>query len=150
MPRTGRAANRVVAPLLASRAHHLLSFRLMLLRYAGRRTGRRYTIPVAYTWCGDGEVLATSDRPVWAVNLVGGEPVRLRIRGRWYDATPTVVTEPAAVAEELTELVRHRPRAAGALRIGLPRFRSPTPEELRRVAGRVLVARFKLIGPSNR
>lgn len=148
--RNGRAANRVIRPLLDSPLHPLLSFRLMLLRYTGRRSGREYTIPVAYSRWGDGEVIATSRRPVWAVNLRGGQPVQLRIRGRWYQATPTIVTEPDAVAEQLGDFVRAvGPRAAGMLRIGLPRLRQPTPQELRAVASKHLLARFRLVdGPS--
>jgi hypothetical protein len=55
-----KAANMVVRPLLRSRLHGVLSSRLMLLDYTGRKTGRRYTFPVGYFPWDDGAVLAFS------------------------------------------------------------------------------------------
>ena len=40
-----KTANKLVRPLVRSRLHQLLSWRLMLLDYTGARTGWRYTFP---------------------------------------------------------------------------------------------------------
>ena len=45
--------NPVVRTLLRSPAHRLLSGSLLLLDYTGRRSGRRYVLPVAYAAAGD-------------------------------------------------------------------------------------------------
>jgi hypothetical protein len=43
-----RFANQVIRPLLESPFHSLLSGRLMLLRYTGRKTSRLITLPIGY------------------------------------------------------------------------------------------------------
>ncbi|MER5772348.1 PNPOx family protein [Streptomyces sp. NPDC001985] len=144
-----RAANRVIRPLLGSRLHAPLSRRLMLLEYTGHRSGRHYTVPVGYRRWGDAgdEVIATSIGTSWPVSLRGGQPVRLRLRGRWHTAKPTIVERPDEVAALLGELAdRQGPAAAAALRVGLPRDRVPTPEELLLAGTRVRVGRFRLTG----
>jgi hypothetical protein len=49
--------------VLGSRAHRLLSGRLLVLEYRGRRTGRRYRIPLRYAETGEGELVAVAVRP---------------------------------------------------------------------------------------
>lgn len=144
-----RAANRIVRPLLMSPLHVLVSRRLMLLEYTGRRTGTRYRIPVAYRpWGEEGEeVLATSVGTSWPANLRGGRPVRLRLRGRWLTAESRVVEDPAEVADLLGDLAaRQGPRAVAALRVGLPGDRQPTRDELLLAGSRVRVGRFRFTG----
>ena len=78
-----RSGNRVIALLLRSSAHPLLSRQLTLITITGRRSGREHTFPVAYKQ--DGEHLAIPvmwpERKLWWRNLRGGAPVRLRHRG---------------------------------------------------------------------
>jgi len=78
-----RSGNRVVALLLNSSAHPLLSRQLTLITVTGRRSGREHTLPVAYRQ--DGEHLRIPvmwpERKLWWRNLRDGAPVRLRHRG---------------------------------------------------------------------
>ena len=79
-----RTLNRITRPLLRSPAHSVLSDRLLLLTFTGRKTGRRYTIPMNYTERGDTIVLVPQapERKTWWRNLRGeGAPVRVRLRG---------------------------------------------------------------------
>ncbi len=146
-----RLVNRVVRPLLRSPLHPLLSRRLMLLSYTGRRSGRTFTIPVGYFPAGDGDLLATSTQPTWAVNLRDGRTVRLRIRGQWHEATPTVIEDPAAVADLLEQLgQRLGPAALASMRLGMPADRQPTPDELSTAASRIRAVTFALRSDSPR
>jgi hypothetical protein len=141
-----RAANRVIVPLLSSPLHGLASHRLMLLEFAGLKSGRQYVIPVAYYDWAAGEVLAISTRPTWPRNLRGGQPARLCIRGRWHQAKPTIVEDADGVAAVLNEFVaRFGPKATAKLRLGLPVDRAPSAAELVVVAGRAKVGRFHLV-----
>ncbi len=76
--------NRFVTAALRSPGHGLLSRRLVLLGYEGRRSGRRFEIPVGYTETADGlEVLVGHpERKRWWRNFAEPRPVELLLRGR--------------------------------------------------------------------
>jgi hypothetical protein len=80
-----RAINPLVKSLIRSPLHWPASRRLALITYTGRRSGRRYTIPVGYEMA-DLHVTITvgsPDRKVWWQSLTGtGAPVELVVRGR--------------------------------------------------------------------
>jgi hypothetical protein len=80
-----RAINPLVRLLIRSPLHWLASRRLALISYTGRRTGRRYTIPVGYQMA-DLQVTITvgsPDHKVWWRSLTGtGASVELVVRGR--------------------------------------------------------------------
>jgi hypothetical protein len=79
------AINPLVRSLMRSPLHWLASRRIALISYTGRRTSRRFTIPVGYEMAGL-EVTITvgsPERKVWWRSLTGtGAPVELVIRGR--------------------------------------------------------------------
>lgn len=79
--------------------------RLMLLYLTGRRTGRRYRQPVSYIR--DGDALLTPGGGRWKLNLVEGQSVRIRLRGRDIRAAPEIVSDPAQVGR-LLELMASR------------------------------------------
>jgi hypothetical protein len=68
-----RAVNPLVRWLLRSRLHWLVSRRLTLISYTGRRSGRRYTIPVGYRIAGLQVTITVGspDRKVWCRSLTG-------------------------------------------------------------------------------
>lgn len=79
-----RTGNRVVRGLLrAPGLHRLLSGRMALITVTGRRSGRRYTFPVAYSRDGDRVTIEVGwpERKVWWRNLRDGGPVVMRLRG---------------------------------------------------------------------
>jgi hypothetical protein len=47
--------------ILSTPAHRLLSARYLILEFTGRKTGRRYTVPVAYRR----HLLISTDSPWW-------------------------------------------------------------------------------------
>jgi len=59
--------------------------RLVTLYVVGRKSGRRYSVPVAYTAEGNDLLIGTSFG--WGRNLRTGEPVAIRLKGkrRWAD-----------------------------------------------------------------
>jgi len=76
--------NPVVTWLLRSPMHGLLSRALMLLQVTGRRTGRRYWIPVGYQRAGDTITVLVSRAPrkLWWRNFREPAPVVVLLRGR--------------------------------------------------------------------
>ena len=59
-----------------------------------------------------------STRPTWAAHLRGAQPVRLRVRGCWRTAKPTVVEDREPVADLFGKLARRKGRqTVAAIRI---------------------------------
>jgi hypothetical protein len=75
--------NGVIDLVLRSRLHWLLSRGLALITVTGRRTGRRYTIPVGYLETPDGVVVLVGDAPAktWWRNYQQPGPIEMRLRG---------------------------------------------------------------------
>lgn len=111
-----RVVNPVMAAILRSPLHWLVSDSLVLLTFTGRRSGREYTTPVGYRRLDDQLVVfAHSD---WWRNLRGGASVTLRLRGEVREARAVPVTDPETVARYLSRLIdKHGVEAA--TRIGL-------------------------------
>jgi hypothetical protein len=77
-----------------------LSSRLMLVSYAGRKSGNAYRQPISYVR--DGDTLLTPGGGRWKLNLADGAPVRLRLQGRDMAARPELVRD----VEEVDRLLR--------------------------------------------
>jgi deazaflavin-dependent oxidoreductase (nitroreductase family) len=102
-----RLMNKFPAMLLRSPLYGLMSKRFLLLTFTGRKSGRSYTIPVAYLR-EDGTLLMTTDSAWWK-NLRGGAPVTVRVGGRKYEAPGESVTDEAEVARVLETFLREQP-----------------------------------------
>lgn len=87
-----------------------LGKRLMLVYLTGRTTGRRYRQPISYVRHGD--TLLTPGGGRWKLNLVEGEPTRLRIRGRDVVARPELVRDPAQIDHLLAAMTAANPGVA--------------------------------------
>jgi hypothetical protein len=101
-----------------------------LLEFRGRRTGRRYRVPVGWHATDCGRVVFTP--APWRVNFRGGIPVTVTYRGRRDELTGTLDDDPAIVAEALQSVVEHR----GSLRpvgIDLPAGHRITAADVRAV-----------------
>ena len=101
-----RWSNPVTRWMLAGPLHVVMSRRLLLVAFTGRKTGRSYMTPVSYVL--DGERLLVPGGGAWWKNLRGA-PVRVRLRGAWRSVTPEVIREPQAVSETLGRMMAANP-----------------------------------------
>src|SRR5438093_1258165 len=85
-----RYFNPFMRLVLGSRAHRMMSGRLMLLSFTGRRTGRSYITPVSYVR--EGTNLLVPGGGAWWKNLASGT-ARVRLQGTWHVVTPEVIRE---------------------------------------------------------
>jgi hypothetical protein len=108
--RTMRAVNVPMRAVLGLPFPTPLSANLMLVSYTGRKTGKAYRQPVSYVR--DGETLLTPGGGRWTLNLGGGRPVRIRLRGRNVPARADLVSDPAEVERLLGVIAAKNPRAA--------------------------------------
>lgn len=101
--------NNVMAALLRSSLHGMLSGSVLLLTYTGRKSGKSFDVPVNYLEH-NGELLVVSFRDrTWWRNLRGGAAVQLTLRGKQQPATGTAVEDETQVAEGLAAMLAARP-----------------------------------------
>jgi hypothetical protein len=98
-----RIGNAFVRPLLRSSAGKNMR-ELALLCFDGRRTGRRYQVPVAFHEL-DGEPLVLT-ASAWKVNLRGGADVEYVHEGRRVPMRAELVEDPDEVAAVYEALLR--------------------------------------------
>ena len=127
--------------------HWVLSPFLMLVTVTGRRSGRRYTIPVGYQIDGDDVTVLVSDarNKQWWRNYREPGRVEVRVRGRARSGTARLTGPEAG---------DYRPRVENALRRvpGLDRVfgiefdgrQGLSEDQLRRLANEIAVVRIAL------
>jgi deazaflavin-dependent oxidoreductase (nitroreductase family) len=96
-------ANPPVRILARSPAHRLLDRTTLVLHVTGRRTGRRYDLPVSFVKVGEEFFVVTQHR--WRVNLRGGADLEITHAGRRRAAHAEVDEAPAAVARGLSAVI---------------------------------------------
>jgi len=100
------------APLLS----RLVGRRLVTLYVVGRKSGRRYTVPVAYT-PDQGDLLIGTPFG-WGRNLRTGEPVTIRFRGRRRVADVRVIADEPGVVDAYGLMARDNRNFASFNKIG--------------------------------
>lgn len=135
-----RTINPFVSMILRSPLHRLLSNSVLLLTFTGRKTGKRFTIPVGYIREGDTLTLFSSKS--WYKNLRGGSPVATHLEGRRRTGRAEVIEERAAVLEAAEHLVANYGLKEAGRKIGLVLDISPPPsrgELSLAIEGRVVI-----------
>jgi len=145
--RVSMRLNRVVDVVLRSRCHWLLSRGLTLITVTGRRTGRRYTIPVGYLETSDAVVVLVGDAPTktWWRNYMQPGPIEVRLRGVQRSGRAVVVQPDSEqfrrTAEESFRRSRVIPRLFG---IAFDPSGELTVEDADRLAQRAAIVRITL------
>jgi len=112
------------APLLS----RVVGRRLITVYVVGRKSGRHYAVPVAYTRR-DGRLLVGSQFG-WVRNLHTGEPVVIRLAGTRRSADVQVLTDEVGVVEHLGLMARDNHQFARFNKIGFDQHGDPRPDDL--------------------
>jgi len=112
-----RVVNIPVRALLQLPISTPLSGRLMLLSYKGRKTGKSYRQPVSYVQQGD--TLLTPGGGNWKWNLLDGQPVKIKLRGRDVLARPEIIGDPDEIEGLLAVMTSKNPTVSAF--VGIPR-----------------------------
>ena len=134
----------IMIPLLKSPLHIFVSSNMMLIEYVGRKSGKRFTLPVNYLQIGDAYYTLSKRERVWWRNMRGEGQASLRIKGKTYSAGAQLYEEPAAVAVALGDYFRQSPRMAKYYEIGLDEHGAPVLADLQQVAGNWIAVVFKV------
>lgn len=121
--------NDLVAAVLRSPLHGILSGSVALVRYTGRRSGRTIVTPVQYVTIGE-DVVIVSARPetkTWWRNFTREGDIEVLVRGTWRPLRARAVSgaeEPGTVQPLLEQYLHRFPRAAEALPGDTPEART--------------------------
>ncbi|TET98080.1 MAG: DUF385 domain-containing protein [Anaerolineales bacterium] len=130
--------NTIVIWLLQSPFHGLMSRNTVLIGYDGRKTGKRYNVPVNFVRVAgeDGDhLLITSERGrTWWRNLRGGSPVELRLQGTRLTATARTLEEIQEVEDGLMTYFVYAPGSTRYFNVGLDEGGGPRRNDVARVA----------------
>jgi hypothetical protein len=123
-------ANRIIRGLLRTPlACRVVGRRLVTLYVVGRKSGRHYTVPVAYTRHED--ILLIGTPFAWGRNLRTGEPVPIRLKGRRRLADVEVLTDEARVVGAYDVMCLDNHAFAKFNNIGFDAAGNPDPADLR-------------------
>jgi deazaflavin-dependent oxidoreductase (nitroreductase family) len=121
--------NRIVRGLLRTPlVSRLVGGRLVTIYVIGRKSGRRYTVPVAYTRH-EGDLLIGTPFG-WGRNLRTGEAVAIRLKGRRRLADVRVLTEEQDVVDAYAVMTRDNHNFAKFNNIGFDSSGNPIPAHL--------------------
>jgi hypothetical protein len=124
-------ANRVVRALLATPLlSKVVGRRLITLYVVGRKSGRQYSVPVAFTPY-EGSLLIGSPF-AWGRNLRTGEPLEVRHRGQRRTADVVVVDDEAGVVKYYGVIARLNKTFASFNKLGHDDAGNPRQEDLHR------------------
>jgi deazaflavin-dependent oxidoreductase (nitroreductase family) len=124
-------ANRVVRGLLRTPLLcRAVGGRLVTLYVVGRKSGRRYTVPVAYTKA-DADLLIGTPFG-WGRNLRTGDPLTIRLKGRLRQADVRVFSTEADVTRMYAIMTRENRTFAKFNKISFDAAGEPNPGDLHR------------------
>jgi deazaflavin-dependent oxidoreductase (nitroreductase family) len=126
-----RVANKIVGLLLrAPGISGAVGRQLVLLDIVGRRSGKHYEVPVAYTHH-DGSLLIGTPF-AWGRNLRTGDRIGIVLQGKRRVADVRVISDEAGVIEHYAIIVRHNRNFAKFNNIGFTPAGDPDPDHLRK------------------
>src|SRR5262249_25689333 len=101
---------------------------LVTVYVVGRKSGRRFAVPVAYTPYGDSLLIGTPF--AWGRNLRTGTPVEIRLKGKRRRADVQAFRDEPSVVEHYARMARHNRAFANFNKIGLDADGNPDPTDL--------------------
>jgi hypothetical protein len=122
--------NRLILGLLRVPGLSAVIGKNLITVYAvGRKSGKRYAVPVAYT--PDEGALLFGTPFGWGRNLRSGAPVQVRYKGALRSADVQVVRDEAGVIAEYATICRNNHNFAKFVKVALDDVGNPNPDDLR-------------------
>lgn len=122
--------NRIVRVLLQTPLlSRVIGRGLLTLYVVGRKSGKRYTVPMAYVRYEGDLLLGTGF--AWGKNLRTGEPMEVQFKGARRMADVRVFTDEAMVTNYYAVIARQNPGFAKINKIGMGRDGTPNPTDLK-------------------
>ncbi len=138
--------NPIIRLILLSPLHGLVDSGILLLKYEGRKSGKRYSVPVSYICDGDDYLVVTFKARQWWHNLKSIYPVRIRLRGKEIPATAQAVyDDPQLVSADLAIYLEHQPQLLKYFHVERNEDGSLNMEQVRQAAEKRVMVRIRPI-----
>ena len=111
--------NSIMALLLKSPFHSLLSKGIMLVTVTGRKSGKSISTPTAYLRDGNTVWVISKRESKWWRNLRGGANVQVLLIGKTLEGYGSVIEDEQAVAQRLFENLKKDPTRARFAQVNL-------------------------------
>jgi hypothetical protein len=98
--------NPAMMAVLRSPLHRPLSDNLMILIFDGRKSGKRYMIPVGFLE--ESNKLYVFSHSNWSKNFIGGAPVGVRLRGELRRGSARITEDPAVIDMIIKRMINER------------------------------------------
>jgi deazaflavin-dependent oxidoreductase (nitroreductase family) len=125
--------NGIIKWLIGSPMHFFVSSNMMLITFAGKKSGKSYTTPVNYFVAEDenGAYYATTSfaERKWWRNLRGGAAVTVHIKGHDLKAQADVFESQEQVAQGIVEFLRANPKYGKYFAVTVDENGEPDPEQ---------------------
>jgi hypothetical protein len=135
--------NDFIAWVLRSPFHGLLSSGMLLLTVTGRKTQKKYTLPVGYYAAGRCLLILTSRNRTWWRNLNGGAAVDVLLKRKNMHGSAEIELDGKQVELRLADYLKHVPQAAKPMKIRIEN-NIPNPQDLARTAAERLFVKITL------
>jgi hypothetical protein len=115
--------------------HNLVSSKVMLITFKGRKSGKTYSTPVSYYQEGNTVLAFTNSQRLWWRNFIDGNPITIRIKGKNLTGTGTaVVDDKEAIAEGFTKHLKNNKIDAKIYGVTYDTDGSPNQQQVRKLA----------------
>ena len=126
---TQKVANAIVSTLLRTPGVSSgIGKKLVVINVTGRKTGKQYSVPVAYTRQ-EGKLLVGTQF-AWARNMRSGEPVEIILQGKHRQADVQVISDEEGVVAAYDTMCRDNRQFAKFNNIGFGPDGAPSPSDL--------------------
>ena len=122
--------NPLFVAILRSPLHRVLSKRLLALSFTGRKSGKRYVIPVAYGQTGSTLLITTQSG--WSKNMRGGAQVEVRLQGQARQGHAELFTDEQGLWEGFRTMLRLTPELSNIVGVGVDGDGNPQREDVAR------------------
>ena len=135
-----------MAWLLRSPLHGIVSKSILLLTVTGRKSGKKYGLPVSYVRDGDTILCSTErDKRSWWKNLRGGADVTMLIQRQVVTGrAAAIVDDQEAIVKGIERMLTIVPRDAKYYDVRLDDQKRPIPEDVVRAAQRRVIVEIRV------
>ena len=138
-----KVINPVVAGLLKSPVHGLMSKDILLLHFQGRKSGKWFTTPVSYVQ--DGNRLRVFTESPWWKNLRDRPEAHVHLRGKEQLVRASTRADGGEyVHDAIRDFLQRVPRDARYYSVRLDRDGRPNEEDIVAAAGRTVLLELEL------